>query len=416
MKALKAFIEGYGCSLNKSDTEKIRGFLKSNGFSIVASPEKANLLIINTCAVKEQTENKMIKRIRHLFVNYPKKQIVVFGCLPRISPEKISKISPSIVQIGPLLEELCNFLSLPLTKFSPSVSGLRLNEFISIMPICRGCLGECAFCCVRQARGKLKSYSVEELCSAFKKAVSETKEIWITAQDSGCYGKDIGSSLPELISALLKNKGEFRIRVGMLNPQHLSDFFDSYLSLFTDKRLYRFFHIPLQSGSNKILKRMKRKYSAEEFLDLVSRIKERVPDATIATDVIVGFPGETEQDFQETVEVLKKAKPDVVNISRYGDRPNTLALKMNGKLHGRLLKKRSRILTELCKKISLENNKAFEGMEMEIFVSERGEKGNFVGRTSSYKPVVIEEDLRGKFARVRIEKVFPTYLKARVLS
>ena len=415
---MKAFVEGYGCSLNKSDTEKVCGFLKENGVGLVEKPEQADFIVINTCAVKQQTETRMLRRIRQLNAVAESKAstLIVFGCLPSIHPSAVEAISPAIVQVGPSLAKLADFLGFPKKEFSPKLSGVKENSFVSIVPIARGCLGNCSYCCVKNARGKLKSYSVNSLNEKFKKAIEETPEVWLTAEDCGCYGADTESSLPKLIETLLENKGEFRARIGMINPGHLKKFLPAYLKLFSDKRLYRFFHVPLQSGSNKVLKEMNRPYKKEDFLDIVKKIRSKFPDATIATDVIVGFPGETEKQFNETVAVLKKTRPDVVNISRFGARPGTKAAEMAGQLHGRELKKRSRKLTEFCSKISLQRNKRLVGTEQEILVTEKGSKGNYVGRTLYYKSVVIKENKLGRFIKVKVKRAFPTYLGAELAS
>ncbi len=415
---MHAFVSGYGCSLNKSDTEQIRGFLAVHGFQLAGNPNKADLIVINTCAVKEQTEAKMLKAIKQLnsIAERNGSKLVVAGCLPAINPDAVKAISAKIIQIGPSLSQLACFLNLPEKEFSPLLEEIKENPLISIIPIARGCIGNCSYCCVKNARGSLRSYSIKELNEKFKKAIKETKEIWLTAQDCGCYGFDQNTNLPALLKSLLQNKGDFRIRVGMINPAHLHSFLNQYLALFSDERLYRFFHIPLQSGSNAVLHSMLRPYKKEAFLSLVKKIRQHFPDATIATDVIAGFPGETEQQFQETVSVLKKAHPDIVNISRFGARPNTTAALMPGRLHGRELKKRSRILTALCREIALKRNKRFVGKKMRILVTEKGSKGSFVGRAQNYKPVAIKENRLGEFVSVRINKAFSTYLSGTVLS
>jgi MiaB-like tRNA modifying enzyme len=416
---MKAFVEGFGCSLNKSDTEQVAGFLESSGFTLVNNPKKASLLILNTCAVKEQTETKMLRRIKELHTIAAKSNaiLVVFGCLPKINPNAVKAISKEIVQIGPSLESLASFLELPLQKFSPELEERKASPIVSISPICRGCLGNCSYCSVKNARGSLKSYSIPALNKKFKQALKQgSKEFWLTAQDCGCYGFDLGTNLPELLKELLKNKGEFRIRIGMLNPAHLKEFVPAYLAFFKDPRLFRFFHLPVQSGSNKILGKMNRKYSREDFLEIVKKTRFLYPNASIATDVIVGFPGETEADFRQTISLLKQAKPDVVNISRFGARPNTLALKMAGQLHGRVKKDRSRIVTKLCKEISLKRNKAFVGKEPEILLDEEGKGNSLVGRSQDYKPVVVKEGKLGTLVTVRIEKAFQTYLAGNLLD
>ena len=412
---MNVFVEGAGCSLNQSDTEQLRGFLLSNGFSLVEKPERAVLLILTTCAVKEQTESKMLKRIKQLNAIAEKRglPLVVSGCLPKINKEAVSKISKKIVQVGPSLSELASFLELPLQEFSPNLQEQKSNPAISIMGICRGCLGDCSYCTVKNARGRLRSYSIKELNKKFRQAIKQSKEVWLTAQDCGCYGLDLGGSLPGLLRELLKNKGNFRVRVGMINPGHLKQFLQSYLRLFEDERLYRFFHLPVQSGSDEILSRMNRKYGRRDFLEMAKAIRSRFPNAVIATDVIAGFPGETEAQFGETISLLKQAEPDVVNISRFGSRPNTLAARMPEQLHGRIKKNRSRILTKLCKEIALRRNKRFLGEKQTILVDEEGSKGGFVGRNQGYKPVVVKKGRLGAIVEVEIERAFPNYLLAK---
>lgn len=409
---MKAFVEGYGCSLNLGDTEQVRGFLQQNGFRLVKEPEKAELLVINTCAVKEQTETKMLRRIRELNKAAEKRKatLVVFGCLPKINASAIMAISKGIVQIGPSLEKLASFLRLPLQEFSPALEEKKASKVVSIIAVARGCLGNCAYCAAKNARGSLHSYPVQVLEKKFRKAIMKTPEIWLTAQDCGCYGFDNGKSLAGLLKELLKNKGDFRIRVGMINPGHLAKFLPEYLSLFRDRRLYRFFHLPVQSGSNEILRKMNRPYKREDFLRIVKEIRKRFPDASIATDVIAGFPGETESQFNESLSLVKEAMPDVVNISRFGARPGTLAAAMPGQLHGREKKKRSRQLTVICKEIALDRNRLFEGTVQELLFDEKGPKGGIVGRAGNYKPVVLKKGKMGCFATVKITKAFSTHL------
>ncbi len=414
---MKAFVEGSGCSLNKSDTEQIRGFLLQNNFELVSKPESADLLLLNACAVKEQTETKMLRRIVQLnsISKKQKSTLVVFGCFPKINPLAISSISKKIVQIGPCLEKLASFLELPEQNFSPDLNEKKTSNLISIIPICRGCLGNCAYCAVRNARGKLKSYSIAQLNKKFKQGLEQgCSEFWLTAQDCGCYGFDIGTNIVALLKTLLRNKGNFRIRVGMANPAHLKKFLPEYLALFEHKRLFRFFHLPVQSGSNAVLEKMNRGYKKEDFLLIVKKIRKRFPNASISLDLIVGFPGETEQQFEETLFLVEKVKPDVVNISRFGARPNTLAALMPGQLHGREKKERSRKLTVLCKRILLERNKGFIGSKQLILVDKKGLKGNFVGRNQNYKPIVVKKPVLGSFVSVKVKKVFSNYLEASV--
>ena len=411
------YLEGFGCSMNRADSERLVGFLESKGFMRVPTTANAQFILINTCAVKEQTELKMLRRAGELseLAKSQSARLVVCGCLPKINPEALSKAAPLAIQAGPHLEEVAVALGISPPKHPLAISAVPFNPFVSIIPIAEGCVGECTYCSVRAARGQLKSFSEEILLKKFKQAACQGGEIWLTAQDTGCYGLDSGSSLPALLKKLLASSSKkFRVRVGMMNPQHLFSFLDDYLALFEDRRLYRFFHVPIQSGSDKILGAMKRPYKSALARTVCKKIRREFPLATISTDWIVGFPGETDSDFQKTAELLKAIQPDISNISRFGARPNTEAERMPGQLHGHVKKARSRTLTELQAGVSLERNRLFLGLEGEIFVSEEGPRGNFVGRNQCYKPVVVDENLLGQFANVRLEQAFKTYLKGKL--
>jgi threonylcarbamoyladenosine tRNA methylthiotransferase CDKAL1 len=409
------FLESYGCSMSKNESEMVRGYLEQQGLNEINSLIKADFVLINACGVKEITENRMIKRIKELFIKKKKNsKLIVFGCLSRINPERIKKISNDILLAGPNLKELSVLLKIPEKDFSPLIPVKRFNKFISIISIAEGCLNKCTYCATVNARGKLKSHSIKEIKTAFQRELLTAKEIWLTAQDTGAYGFDIKINLTDLLKELLKVKGDYRIRIGMMNPLHLNKFIDSYLNLFKDERLFKFIHLPVQSGSNKILKSMNRGYSAKLFLDLVKKIRKKIPSITISTDVIVGFPGETENDFNETINILEKTKPEIVNISRYGLRPNTIAFKMKPQVYGWIKKKRSRILTELCGKYSFNANQKLINSVQKVLVSETGRKGNFIGRTNNYRPVVVKKDLRGNFIEVKIVSAKKSFVSSSV--
>jgi len=409
------FLEGYGCSLNVSETEQIAGVLNSAGFRRSKSFSSSDFVIINTCAVKSVTEQRMLSRIQFLFEHKKQKsKLIVSGCLGETRKEIISKISPEINILGTNLADLCVSVGIPTKKFSPEIEGDRSIELVSIIPISTGCLGSCTYCSAKLARGDLSSYSFEQISSAFRRAIKSSKEIWITSQDLGCYGKDIGSSLPSLLKELLKNKGSFRIRLGMMNPNHFMEIKEQLVPLFADERLYKFLHLPVQSGSNSVLAAMERKYSVKDFEECISFARKNIPDVSISTDVIVGFAGETESDFQKTILLLKKIKPEFVNLSRFGKRPGTKAVKMSGQLSEEEKKRRSRIIDSLCGELFLEKNHALVGKEFNALVSERAKKGYFCARTDSYKVIMVKKGF-GEFVRVRAVSAHKHSLKGEVL-
>ncbi len=380
----KVYIEWYGCALNRADTEKLRHAFSKAGYKIVTAPEKADFCIINTCAVKTPTEEKIISRLKKLSSLAEKShfKLVVIGCLVNINRERLAELFPQALLFGVDSSALADYFNIKL-DYSPKAKALPYNNCISIIPIARGCLNRCTYCCVWIARGTLKSYPIEEINDAFKQAIKRSKEIWLTATDTGCYG--------------------------------FERFFDKLLDVMQDDRVYKFFHLPVQSGSDSVLKAMARGYAVSDFVELVNKARKRFPNATIATDVIVGFPTETQKDFEKTLALMKRVKPDIVNVSRFGARPGSAAANMK-QLHGRQIKARSRVLSKLCREIALENNKKLIGKRFKVLVSEHGSKGNFVARTNAYKPVVIEEDLFCKFANVEIIDAKPTHLMGKVIN
>ncbi|VVB99852.1 tRNA-2-methylthio-N(6)-dimethylallyladenosine synthase [uncultured archaeon] len=415
---MRAFVEGYGCSMAGAETESAKGFLAENGFEL-SSLEEADVIVINTCAVKQRTENHMLRRIKELakIAGKNRAKLVVFGCLTKVSAGRISEISGGIIQAGPGIEELASAMGIEIAGSSLLSCRVPANLFISIVPIASGCTSSCSFCGTKLARGKIKSRPVDEIVSRIEADLcknSRAREFWLTGQDTGAYGIDIGSSLPELLRRVLSIEGDFRLRIGMMNPQHLKRIFRGMVPLFNDPRLYRFLHVPVQSGSGRILKLMKRGYSPGEYLDLISRLRSGVQGITIATDIIVGFPGETDEDFNETIGIIGATQPDVVNISRFGPRPGTEAAKMGGRVDGGKVKKRTRALTMLCRKISLERNSEVVGWEGMVFFSEKGRKGGILGRTQNYKQIVVNDAPLGSFAKAKVVAAKGTFLEGRL--
>jgi len=413
---MKIYIEGYGCSLNQADTEAIISLLKSNGFKIYKDFREADIIIINTCAVKVPTELKMLRRIKSLKNECKKAKLIVFGCLSRINPEAVRRIGKEIILVEPKLSKLCEILGIEKVEFSPDMDFEFRNKYIATIPIARGCLGDCTYCCVKNARLKLKSYPIEKIKFGVKKALQNgAKEIRLTAQDLGCYGFDIGKNLIMLLDEILKINGEYRIRLGMMNPYYVLGIKNELVEILRDERVYKFLHLPLQSGSNKILQLMKRNYSAEEFGELVKFFKKKIENISIATDIIVGFPYESEEDFNKSLELIKDIKPDIINVSRYGTRPNTEAQKFE-QISEKVKKERSKIMSKLALEISYDNNKNLVGKKERILVVEKGRKGNFIGRASNYKAIAIEKNLLGKFADVKIKKAHKCYLEGEILK
>jgi threonylcarbamoyladenosine tRNA methylthiotransferase CDKAL1 len=415
---MRIYIHTQGCSANRSDSEVMAGILQEKGHTFVERWEDADLIVLNTCTVKSPTEMKAYSLLK----KWKGKQVVVAGCIPQSDAEKL-KIYPLVGtrQVHRIAEvvaaagqaKILHLLDLEKTQrlLLPHV---RVNPVIEIVPINAGCLGSCAFCKTKQARGALYSYAQHDIVKQIELAVQAgVKEIWLTSQDTGAYGRDLGTSLPNLLRAVLKIEGEFMVRVGMMNPDQVVLFLDELLPLFSHPKLFKFLHVPLQSGSDAVLQAMQRRYTAKVFEQIVKTARNVVPEITIATDVIAGFPGETADDFYQTKKLLETLVIPVVNISKFYPRPGTRAARMK-KLPTKTVKQRSTILAQQQKQIITNNE--WLGWQGRILIDEQTKNGVF-GRTSSYRPVIVHADIPlGSWVPVEITKTTWIDLRGHVLS
>jgi MiaB-like tRNA modifying enzyme len=297
-----------------------------------------------------------------------------------------------------------------------NVPKVRINPAVSIVEIASGCLSECTFCQTKLAKGDLHSYRVGDIVRQVRQDVADgCREVWLTSTDSGCYGLDMESDLAELLQACCQVDGDFKVRIGMLNPQYMPGMLERMVDVFAkNDKMFRFVHMPVQSGSESILRKMKRGHTARVFSDAVRAFRERMPDFTISTDIIVGFPGETEDDFEKTLDLLRETEPDVVNISRYSARPGTEAAHSKGRVKTEVAKDRSRRATALARRIAKKRNSEWQGWEGEIVVDELGKVAQ--GRNYAYKPVVLETPAElGSKIHVRVHDFSSFSLKARAI-
>lgn len=415
----KIFAEVYGCSVNISDFEIALGLLKKEDYEIVNDADDSDLNIIFTCVVKTPTANRMVYRIKEL--TKLKKPLVVAGCMPKTEKKIIERINPDASLVGPnslgvIPDVVKSALSCKkivfikdLEKPKLCMSRFRKNRIVEICEIASGCLSSCSYCEVKFARGKLLSYPKNLILKEIKNSLKQgCKEIWLTSQDCSCYGRDKNSSLPELIQNICKIKGKFRVRVGMMNPAYVKDILDNLIYSYKSEKIFKFLHLPVQSGSNQILKKMNRNYKIEDFKNVVRKFKEEFPFITLSTDVIVGFPSEKNKDFRKTIDLIKKIKPDIVNISKFGSRPGTKAAKME-QLSRKIINERTKELIEMVNIIKIDNNQKWLNWKGEVLIDEIGKKGGMMGRNFAYKPVLTKGNL-GTFKKIKIKSVKPTYL------
>ena len=414
-----------------ADGEILAGCLAQAGFQLAASEAEANVLIYNTCAVKGPTENRIINVVKHA----PKgKKLIVAGCLPMINFERLRRevrfegaVGPSvgkeIVDVVTRVAAGERVVDLDRLNGKPKLDLPRIksNPVVSVVPVNYGCLGSCAYCCVVFARGQLRSYSLKEVLDRIRSDVADgAREVWVTSQDTACYGRDLRSNLAELLQALDGLPGDFKVRVGMMTPNMVTDMQNRLIDAFESDKVFKFLHLPLQTGDDETLKRMRRFYTTTEFKGIVDSFRAQFPELTLATDVIVGFPGETAQAFEKTLEFLEEVKPDVTNVSKFFARPKTSAAQMkDGLVSQEEVKRRSTAAAKLAKRISLEQNKRWVGWVGEVLVDEKGKvEDSWVGRNFAYKPVALKspKNLLGKMVRVEVVEASITYLRGRIVE
>ena len=420
----KIFVEAYGCSASFADSEMISGLIVNGGHTLATSPSESDLNLIVTCSVKDTTASKMMYRIKSLKTS----PLIVAGCLAKAEQNNVEKFVENASLLGPnslgktldvINSTLMGKKQIALEDSDLSKVGLpkvRLNSAVGIVEIASGCMSECTFCQTKLAKGDLSSYRLGDIVRQVQTEIKEgCKEVWLTSTDNGCYGFDIGTDLPTLVNAVSEIPKDFMIRVGMMNPMYMSRIKQNLIESYDNEKVFKFLHIPVQSGSDKVLNDMKRGHTSETFREIVKKTKERFENFTISTDVIVGFPSETEEDFQKTITLLDETKPDVVNLSKYSARPGTDAAELK-QIDAAEIKRRSKVIFNQINKISLKSNEKWIGWKGKVLFDENTEDG-IKGRNYAYKPISIDEEVNiGQSHIVEITKATRKRLIGKIAS
>ncbi|XP_050214683.1 uncharacterized protein LOC126665807 [Mercurialis annua] len=411
------YIKTFGCSHNQSDSEYMAGQLSSFGYTLTDIPEDGDLWLINTCTVKSPSQSAMDTLMAK--GKSAQKPLVIAGCVPQGSRNLKELEGVSIVgvqQIDRVVEvveetlkghevRLLNRKTLPALDL-PKV---RKNKFVEILPINVGCLGACTYCKTKHARGHLGSYTIDSLVGRVRSVVADgVKEIWLSSEDTGAYGRDIGVNLPSLLNAIVSElpaDASTMLRIGMTNPPFILEHLKEIAEVLRHPCVYSFLHVPVQSGSDNVLTAMNREYIVSEFRTVVDTLTELVPGMQIATDIICGFPGETDDDFSQTVSLINDYKFPQVHISQFYPRPGTPAARMK-KIPSNIVKKRSRELTAVFEAFSPYGE--MEGRVERIWITEIATDGiHLVGHTKGYIQVLViaPESMLGTSAIVKITSV-----------
>lgn len=409
---MRILIETYGCTFNRADSSNLSKAITKAKHRLVAAEEDAELVVVNSCGVKDATEQRILNRL-HLLAK-SKVPTVVTGCLAQAEPSKILRANPKAAIVGTYAQDQIA-AAIKAAQNGKQYAATNKSDFLEQSPaidgvvariqIARGCLGTCSFCQTKIARGGLESISAKLIVRLCEEAVSKgAKELQLTAQDTGCYGfdKPSGPKLPDLIEEICRINGDFRIRIGMMNPEHALKIMAGLLKAYANEKVYKFAHLPLQSGSNRVLKQMRRKHNRQGFEKAVAAIRKAFPSAMIETDVITGFPTETQKDFEQTLAALLLARPDLTNVSRYSARAKTSAAAMK-QLPANEINERTGICWRLCRKIALEQLLARKAdcTPRKVLVVEK-QKNAWLARDNNYAPILLRRGSLGEFAYARI--------------
>ncbi len=381
-------IETYGCTSNRGESREIERALRDGGHRPAPGPDEADVAILNTCTVVEKTERNMLRRAEELADETA--ELVITGCMALAQGEEFREagIDAEVLHWDAVPEHVLNGECPTVT---PDVEPV-LDGVVGILPIARGCMSNCSYCITKFATGRVDSPSVEENVEKARALVhAGAKEIRVTGQDTGVYGWDTGErKLPELLDRICAIDGEFRVRLGMANPGGIHGIHEELADVFArNGKLYDFIHAPVQSGSDEVLEAMRRQHRVGKFREIVETFDDRLDEWTLSTDFIVGFPTETAEDHERSMELLREVSPEKINVTRFSKRPGTDAADMKG-LGGTVKKERSKAMSELKMEVVGEAYGSMVGTEREVLVVEEGTADSVKCRDGAYRQVIVQ--------------------------
>jgi tRNA-2-methylthio-N6-dimethylallyladenosine synthase len=431
LKNMKFFIRTFGCQMNDNDSERIAGLLAASGAQKTENPEESDVIIINTCAVREKSEEKLYSYLGRLQVLKKKKKLVigVVGCIAQIERRKLFKKCSFVDFIlGP-----DNYLQLPefvargcgekfaATNWSrhwqetPPVNFIHENPASAYVTIMEGCNHFCSYCIVPFARGREKCRPLEYILAEIEDLSARGyKEVQLLGQNVNSYrNPETGQPFPELLRAVSRIKGIDWIRFITSHPQNFSQ--EIIEAMDRSEKICRQLHLPLQSGSTSVLQRMNRGYSREDYLDIIRRLRALMPDICLSTDIIVGFPGETDQEFEATLSALIEIRFVNIFSFRYSPRPHTAASRLKDDVPWDVKKSRLLEVQRLQKEIQTEFHRSLVGRTLKVLCTGRSKKDPlaYSGRSEGYQVVNFKSDgdVIGRFVEVRISAAGPYSLQ-----
>ena len=421
-----------GCKLNFSESSTIARQFEQGGFQRVGANEPADICVINSCSVTEHADKKCRNLIRKLHRRNPSAIIAVTGCYAQLKANDIAQIEGVDIVLGnndkgDLYQRVVELSSRSKAQvyncdceeisrfFAAFSSGDRTRSFLKVQD---GCDYKCAYCTIHYARGSSRNIPIADIVKQAK-AVAATglREIVITGINTGDFGRTTGEKFIDLLKALNQVEGIDRYRISSIEPNLITDEIIEFCA--ASPKFQHHFHIPLQSGSDRILGLMRRRYTSEKFASRIEKIRSLMPDAFIGIDVITGFPGESEEDFRQTYDLLARLKPSFLHIFPFSERPGTPAVDMPDKVPSYISSQRVEHLEELCDELHYEFCSKYQGEEAEVLFESTMRGGMMFGYTGNYVRVKVPYDKRfiNKICRVKLGEIDSEHdLKAEILG
>jgi len=410
-----------------ADSEKMAGLLKEAKFELVNDLESADIVIFNCCAAKELSEELLFTPLAKVQAEYPHKMIIIAGCVPQADSLNLKLKSYGLLgtrqihKIVQVAEEALNDNVVQIVDsdvISPlNLPRVRRNPVVAIVPIALGCPEVYSSYKTKLTRFPLQSYPIAVIKREVELAVKDgLREIWLTSEDTFCYGFDIGTDIVALLKELVDVPGNFVIRIDRGNPNHLTKIKDGLIEIYKHPKMFKFLHLPLYAGDNTTLTEMNRAYTVEDFIATVDNFREVAPEITITTDIIVGYPTETDEQYQKTINVIRKTTPDSVTISRFSPRLGTKGIKLPP-LAEEIVNHRFKTMSDIVNNISKMQNERWQGWEGEIIIDEKGAvEKQWIGRNFAYKPVIVEGEYKlGDVLNVKVVRTTTFDLRGEVL-
>ncbi len=414
---MRVFFHTLGCKVNQYETQEMREQLTKNGYEITEEENTADIFVINSCTVTSESDRKTRQCVRHYKKKYPQSIIVLTGCMPQSFPEMAEKLTEADIVLGNKNNKLlvssldeyfsnsCRTLNMEQHQSGEALVSSGISRFEertrAILKIEDGCDRFCSYCIIPKARGRVRWKPIEDIKTEVKALTDNGyREIVLVGINLSAYGKGTELDLADAVFAVSENEKVDRIRLGSLEPDHITDGLIEKLA--RCEKLCPQFHISLQSGCDKILKKMNRHYTSDEYYSLCQKLRKEFKDCTLTTDIMVGFPHETDEDFEITKAFAQKVGFEKIHIFPYSRRSGTVADRMDGQIEKSVKAQRVNALSQVAEEIRNKFLKAQIGKELSVLIEEKQKNDVYFGYTPNYTPVKVSQGIVGEIQKIKI--------------